>query len=45
VNSADFAQLLGAWGVCSGSCPSDLTGDGMVDGSDLTRLLVHWGDC
>ena len=45
VNSADFAQLLGAWGVCSGSCPSDLTGDGVVDGSDLTRLLVRWGDC
>lgn len=26
-------------------CAGDLNGDGTVDGSDLTILLVEWGDC
>ena len=24
-------------------CPADLTGDGLVDGADLTSLLGAWG--
>jgi len=27
------------------SCPNDLTGDGVVDGSDLGSLLGQWGAC
>ena len=26
-------------------CPPDLTGDGLVNGEDLTRLLAVWGAC
>jgi subtilisin family serine protease len=26
-------------------CPGELTGDGVVDGLDLQRLLVQWGAC
>lgn len=29
--------------ILSGSCPSDLTGDGMTDGADLAILLSQWG--
>lgn len=26
-------------------CPADLTGDGVIDGADLARLLANWGIC
>ena len=42
VNSADLAQLLGAWGVNPGH-PADFTGDGVVDSADLPILLGAWG--
>ena len=41
---------MGAYEVqvdCGGpsGCPSDLTGDGMVDSADLFELLGDWGPC
>ncbi|HMN97158.1 MAG TPA: hypothetical protein PKC43_11770 [Phycisphaerales bacterium] len=30
---------------CAPDCPSDLTGDGVVDGADLGILLGFWGAC
>ena len=36
-----LALLLGSWGVCGG-CPTDLNGDGVVDGVDLAILLGGW---
>ena len=44
VDSADLAQLLGAWGVNPGH-PADFTGDGVVDSADLAQLLGAWGPC
>ena len=32
-------------GTSSGQCGSDLDGDGVVDGADLTVLLQQWGAC
>ena len=29
---------------CSEDCPGDLTGDGVVDGADLSTLLGEWGE-
>jgi len=29
----------------SGVCPTDLNGDGMVDGADLGQVLLDWGAC
>ncbi len=31
--------------VCEDTCPADLTGDGVVDVSDLLMLLSAWGVC
>jgi hypothetical protein len=31
--------------VCSNACPADLDGDGSIDASDLSQLLVSWGSC
>jgi len=42
VDSRDLAELLAAWGACSG-CPADLNGDGSVDSGDLAVLLAAWG--
>ncbi len=42
-NVDDVAALLLALGPCPGGCPADLTGDAVVDGSDLRRLLCHLG--
>ena len=44
VDSADLAQLLGAWGENPGH-PADFTGDGVVDSADLAQLLGAWGAC
>ncbi|MFO0829069.1 MAG: hypothetical protein U0572_13100 [Phycisphaerales bacterium] len=46
VGSADLAELLGAWGACSGCafCFADLDGDQQVGSSDLAILLGAW-DC
>lgn len=30
---------------CGSSCPADITGDGLVDGADLTIILGEWGPC
>jgi serine protease AprX len=45
VDSADLAQLLGAWGNCEdcAACPFDLNGDCVVDASDLSIILGSWG--
>lgn len=45
VDSADLAQLLGAWGGCGdcAACPFDLNGDCSVDAGDLSILLGSWG--
>ena len=42
VNHADLAILLNEWGPFDVSCVADLDGDGVVGGSDLTRLLFQW---
>ena len=51
VDDAPISQLLGgtSYGASvkpfrgAGGCPSDLSGDGLVDGADLTVLLSFWG--
>ena len=30
---------------CATECPSDINGDGLVDGADLSVLLANWGSC
>ncbi|MCH2144501.1 MAG: right-handed parallel beta-helix repeat-containing protein [Phycisphaerales bacterium] len=30
---------------CDSDCPGDISGDGVVDGADLTVLLGQWGAC
>jgi hypothetical protein len=30
---------------CTGACPEDLTGDGVVNGEDLGLLISLWGSC
>ena len=32
-------------GCSSPGCPADITGDGLVDGQDLARVLAFWGPC
>ena len=44
VNSADLAQLLGAWGPNPGSV-YDINNDGQVNSADLAVLLGAWGPC
>lgn len=41
-DSTALSDLLNSWGACSG-CPSDLSGDGVVDNDDLTLLLITSG--
>lgn len=43
VDVSDLLILLGAWGVCDGSCPADLNGDDIVNVSDMLELLAAWG--
>lgn len=42
-------QILGDWVDGGGNeicqCPADVTGDGVIDGFDLTDLLAWWGAC
>ena len=47
-------QITGAWTddggnteliECAPICETDLNGDGVIDGADLTLLLSSWGDC
>lgn len=45
VGSADFAILLGSWGVGGGGGIADLNGDGNVGSADLALLLGQWGLC
>ena len=28
-----------------GQCASDITGDGQINGADLSQLLADWGSC
>ena len=43
-------EIIGAWvdqgdnSICDG-CVTDLTGDGAIDGGDLTVVLGYWGEC
>jgi formylglycine-generating enzyme required for sulfatase activity len=40
------AVVLGFTGVAEGqSCIADITGDGVVDGTDLAAVLAQWGPC
>ena len=39
----DLTQLLGDWGT--DRIRSDLSGDGLVSGADLTIMLGRWGSC
>ncbi len=45
VDAFDCLQQTGDWCDAGGSssCPSDLSGDGSVDGADLGLLLSGWG--
>ena len=40
---ADLSARTAKWG--GSACPSDLTGDGIVDVFDLFDLLAAWGSC
>lgn len=42
VDSADLANLLGAWGQPG---PTDLDGSGTTGAADLSSLLGSWGPC
>lgn len=42
VDGGDLAQVLAAWGPCSGACLADLNHDGKVDGADLAIVLAAW---
>ena len=37
--------IVFSYGVNSVSCPYDLTGDGGVDGSDMSVFFSHWNGC
>ncbi|RMH26284.1 MAG: hypothetical protein D6693_07350 [Planctomycetota bacterium] len=44
IGAGDISAVLSAWGPCpAGPCPADLTGDGAVDGADLTVVLSNFG--
>ena len=47
-------QVFGNWSdegdnmiatACPSECPTDINGDGITDGADLTLLLGDWGPC
>lgn len=40
-----LVETTGAVGPAAPPCPQDLTGDGLVDGADLSSLLGSWGAC
>jgi hypothetical protein len=37
--------VLADWGPAVPTKPSDLDGNGRVDGADLGMLLANWGAC
>jgi hypothetical protein len=41
VSFHDLLRVLAAWGPCDG-CREDVSGDGMVDGVDLSAVLDSW---
>lgn len=46
VDIFDLVQVLVDWGPCpntGASCPTDLDGNGIVNGHDLALLLAAWG--
>ena len=42
VDVADMLAVIGAWGPCSGSCPSDTNCDGQVNVTDLLEVIAEW---
>jgi len=40
-----FTLALSATTVASAQCPGDVTGNGFVNGNDLTEVLSQWGPC
>ena len=42
VDVADLLAVIGAWGPCSGSCPSDTNCDGQVNVTDLLEVIAEW---
>ena len=42
VDVADLLAVIGAWGPCTGSCPSDTNCDGQVDVKDLLEVIAEW---
>ena len=43
VNGIDLAQILHHWGTSEISC--DIDGSGLVDGGDLSLVLIGWVIC
>lgn len=44
-NSCGNQLSVGAPLTVAGGCPTDLDGDGVVGGADLSAMLVQWGAC
>jgi hypothetical protein len=47
IGSADLAELLSQWGVCTppaGACSADFNADGVIDSADLAQLLSAWSN-
>ena len=40
VNISDLLAVLAAWGPCPAPCPADVTGDGILNVTDLLLVLV-----
>jgi len=40
-----FTLTLSATTVASAQCPGDVTGNGFINGNDLTEVLSQWGTC
>jgi hypothetical protein len=37
--------VLSSWGPCTGACLYDVNADGIINGSDLSKVLSAWGTC
>ena len=42
---AVFLAIATGASALAGECAGDFSGDGIIDGADLSELLARWGSC